>query len=366
MEEQEAGLEKAREEMEEGRREDERARKEENAKLVAARSRIAELENEVEQVSLRLSFARRSDRVADAVRQLNAAKDDLTTEQAATSTNDDLVRQLRNDVVRLEDTLKAKDDEIAKLYLSMDEFESRIDALDQEESETKRQFEVQAENVRQMEDALDESARQLLQNEEDLETLRAQLGAEKTVVAGLGAQIAQLSVHKTKAKSPLANEVFSHSRDAVVATLEEELDVARGEIRDLKERLVEVGTTTIVEVQDVQIRTLEGHKLMLEERVESLRKQVDIQLSPQRTPEKSLFFKPIVGLATPKTPGQFMSNVRSLSCLLLVLTDAAVRLALGLEPRRRRQLDHHSPPRPDPRTRAHRRPPPSPTRLGKH
>ena len=139
MEEQEAGLEKAREEMEEGRREDERARKEENAKLVAARSRIAELENEVEQVSLRLSFARRSDRVADAVRQLNAAKDDLTTEQAATSTNDDLVRQLRNDVVRLEDTLKAKDDEIAKLYLSMDEFESRIDALDQEESETKRQ-----------------------------------------------------------------------------------------------------------------------------------------------------------------------------------------------------------------------------------
>lgn len=51
MEEQEAGLEKARKELEEGRREDERARKEESVKLVEARTRVAELENEVEQVS---------------------------------------------------------------------------------------------------------------------------------------------------------------------------------------------------------------------------------------------------------------------------------------------------------------------------
>lgn len=278
MEEQEEQLEKAK------------------ADLVVERENIARVEGEREEIKSQL------DKVLASANR--GGKDD------------EQVRLLKVQISSLESTIAKRDTQIFKMNLEMDDLEQKLASTTSRGAEAQRRFEHQAEELKQMEEALDESARQLIQNEEELDQLRANLASEKNVVNSLSAQISQLSLHKTKAKSPLGNEVFSHSRDAALASLEEELEVAHQEIAQLKQRLSspEIAVTkSTVEIKDLEIKTLESHKIQLEERVETLRQQVSSQLSPiNRTPTKndsSLFFKSILGVKTPRTPGQFASEV---------------------------------------------------------
>jgi hypothetical protein len=296
MEEQEAQLDAAQADLEEKRREDDKYRKEEGSKVAETRRQL-----EVAEVALEEMEAER-----DGLERRIAAEG-----STADSESTQLVLKLRQDVTRLEATVAERDGEIRRMNAEMDDFETKLDGLDAGESESRRLLDAQAESLQQVEEALDESARQLLQNEEDIDGLRAALASERKTVQSLSAQISQLGLHKTKAKSPLANEVFSNSSDVVA--LEAELETAYQEIGQLKEQLASPTAKATVELKDLQIKTLETNKVQMEERLESLRHQVQIQLTPSKTPDKSLFFKSIVGLATPRTPGQFLNNVSASS-----------------------------------------------------
>lgn len=296
MGQQEEQLARAREESQQRSADEEAARAEDALKLADARRNVDELERALDEV--REERDRLERQVADA--------------GAAPSETQAAVQQLRDEVATLEATLADKDDEIAHLHSSLDEFERKVDELDADDTEAKRQLAAQAESLQQMEDALDESAQQLLQNDDELELLRGQLASERAAVSSLKAQISQLSLHKTKAKSPLANEAYNHATDPVVAALEDDLEDARAEVDQLKARLAAADRRTI-EIKDVEVKTLESHKLDLEERVTSLRQQV--LTTPSKTPDKSMLFRSIIGVQTPKTPGHFMSNVRYFSLL---------------------------------------------------
>lgn len=290
MEEQEKGVENARKEVEEERK------------------RASE---EVEALKLRAEKAEQ---------ELEQRGEDRTEYEEQRQQKDERIQQLEVTEAELRAALE---DKVTELERVKADFAERTRSAD--------------DNLKQMEEALDESARQLIANEDEMEALKVELAAEKKVVASLKAQMSQLSL--TKAKSPLANEVYNgnastssssvnaSNRDAaVISSLEEELEEAQHEIQQLREQLVKsnsAASKAALEIQDLQIKTLETHKSDLEGRVNSLKQQVSIHASSppvgSRTPDKSLHFRNLLGVQTPKTPGPFLGNVSSGDCSYVVL-----------------------------------------------
>ncbi|GAA5960003.1 hypothetical protein JCM3765_006132 [Sporobolomyces pararoseus] len=274
MEEQEKKVEAARKDLEMKKREDESARKSEKEALERVKMERDALEQRLE-------------------------KEGKASDEA-----------VEKEIASLKRDIEARDEELNRMQEELEIAEER-GSQDQVE-ELKRQIKVKDEEIQQLEGALDESASQLLQNEDDLAALRQQLASEKQVNSSLSAQISQFSV--VKAKSPLGNEVFNSNKDDVIASLEEELEEARQEIVQLHEKLASnANEDRSAELRDLEIQNLETTKADLEDRVKSLRQQVSIQFSPGQTPDKSWLLRPLPTVRTPKTPGQFLSNLSNWS-----------------------------------------------------
>ena len=303
LEEREAGLKTAKEEMERKRQELE--------EKIATSETIDELNQIVDEFEGEVKQA-----------QVEIA--------AITLERDDLVKRLELDgseklqeanakIVQLESIIDGKDQEIVEAFaererlgFELEDAIAKINELESEHSGIYTEFKEKSNTLRQAEEALEESERQILRHEEEMDALRSTLATERMTGAALSTQLAQFRTHATKAKSPLANELFSTStRDSTVVALEDELEEAQKEIGELKARLVEMEPS---EVKDLRIRTLEETKVELETRVQSLKQQVSLVASPNKTlADDSLFFQSVRGLATPRTPGQFMKNVRPCS-----------------------------------------------------
>ncbi|KAL8276492.1 hypothetical protein RQP46_011093 [Phenoliferia psychrophenolica] len=277
-----------------------RVMEEQEAQLATARADLAA--RAIEDEEARVEARRELDAVRDErdrlERQLETAGSGSEGEKVA----NELVQQLRSQVSSLESTLADKEADIADLQASLDEFEHKVDDLVADEQ---HQLAQAHEQLAQSEEALEESASQLLQNEDELALLRSDLASERSTVAGLKAQIKQLSLHKVKAKSPLANEAYNQLKDPLVTQLEEDLDDAQAEIARLSARLASVDS------RDIEIKTLEETRIVLEERVSNLKQQA--MTTPSKTPDKSVLFRSIIGVQTPRTPGQFLSNLSSWS-----------------------------------------------------
>ncbi|SCV74398.1 BQ2448_6830 [Microbotryum intermedium] len=298
--------------------------------LEDARSRVDELLTELE--SQEAGFAQKNselnqelctimekqDSDLQATReQLADARQEVERLQAKTGDDSDrnVVLELKEEIRRLEHRVDELESAVEQKDLELDGLEKKHENLIESEVELKRQVAEQLENVEQIEEALNESAKQLVQHEDELESLKAQLSAEKNVNSTLSAQISQLKL--PKAKSPLANEVYNSNKDSIISSLEEELQVAQQEVQDLKQRLQQRESREEIEVQQLKIRTLESQKRELEDRVSSLKSQVMISFgSPRRngsTPDRSNLFRSIIGLQTPKTPGQILGNITAWS-----------------------------------------------------
>ncbi|KAM0787830.1 hypothetical protein ACM66B_003884 [Microbotryomycetes sp. NB124-2] len=275
MEEQEQGVEQARKDVEAKRQADEAYWQAESAKLEETRTRLVSLERELEAVTNERD-------------QLKRVVDDSSADSDA-------------------DTARESRIQLSQMRTLVAELQAKLEAAEASDEQARQLIAEHADNLKQTEEALDESARQLVQTEEEMQSLRQQLASEKNVVSSLKAQISQLSL--TKAKSPLANEAFNADKDAVIQSMEEELEQAHKQVSKLKDELGRRSSARqLVEAQEEQIKTLESHKVELEGRVNQL-KQQSIQTSPLRTPEKSMLFRSILGLKTPRTPGQFLANM---------------------------------------------------------
>jgi predicted RNase H-like nuclease (RuvC/YqgF family) len=238
----------------------------------------------------------------EALERVKAERDAL--EQRLEKEGKALDEVVQNEIASLKRDIEARDDELNRMQEELEAAE----AGGEEVEDLKKQIKAKDEEIQQLEGALDESASQLLQNEDDLVALRQQLASEKQVNSSLSAQISQFSV--VKAKSPLGNEVFNSDKDDVIASLEEDLEEARQEIILLHEKVASMANEDrSTELRDLEIQNLETTKADLEDRVKSLRQQVSIQFSPSQTPDKSWLLRPLPVVRTPKTPGQFLSNV---------------------------------------------------------
>ncbi|GAA5943280.1 uncharacterized protein JCM15063_000752 [Sporobolomyces koalae] len=273
---------------------------------------MEEQEHKVEAARAELELKRRQDDIArssekEALEQIKAERDTLQQrfDEKGSQTSG---AALQEEIASLREDLLARDEELARMQEELEAAEDRGDP-DHDLELLKEQMRLKDDEIQQLEGALDESANQLLQNEDDLAALRQQLSSEKQIKSSLSAQISQLSV--VKAKSPLGNEAYNGNQDDVIATLEEELEEARQEIVQLHERLAATNAADrSAEVRDLEMSVLETTKADLEDRVKSLRQQISLQFSPNKqTPDKSWLLRPLPAVRTPKTPGQFLSNL---------------------------------------------------------
>ncbi|GAA6016509.1 hypothetical protein JCM11491_002345 [Sporobolomyces phaffii] len=285
------------EKMEELEKELSKVMEEQEHKFEAARTELDVKRKEDE-------AARKSDK--EALERVKLERDAL--EQRLDKEGKALDEVVQREIESLKRDLGARDEELNKMQAEL----KATAAGGQDVGDLRRQLEAKDEEILQLEGALDESASQLLQNEDDLAALRQQLASEKQVNSSLSAQISQFSV--VKAKSPLGNEVFNSEQDDVIASLEEELEEARREIIQLHEKLASTANEDrSAELRDLEIHNLETTKADLEDRVKSLRQQVAVQFSPGQTPDKSWLLRPLPAVRTPKTPGQFLSNLSNWS-----------------------------------------------------
>ncbi|GEM07355.1 prefoldin and Pericentrin/AKAP-450 centrosomal targeting domain protein [Rhodotorula toruloides] len=306
MEEQEAKVERARAELEAMRAEDEEVRLQEREKFERMERERDELEHKLLEGG--------SDVARDMEDKVHALREQVATLEEETAS-------LRSDIA-------ARDEELVKMQEELEAAEQRVDELEHERTigpvdgdvdELRQQLRQRDEELKQLEDALDDSAQQLVdfetvlaEKEEALVTLRVQLVDEQEKRASLETRLSQLSV--PKAKSPLANEVFNHERDGQIAALEEELEAARKETDDLRQRLAAGAKEDQSAIlRDMEIKQLETDKVNLEDRVKSLRQQASMQFSPNRTPDKSFRLRPLPAVFTPKTPGQLFGNTSAWS-----------------------------------------------------
>ncbi|GAA6027256.1 hypothetical protein JCM8097_002531 [Rhodosporidiobolus ruineniae] len=286
LEEQEAKVDRAREELDAKRREDDELRAEEREKLARVEAERDELERQLLDNS--------TDVGAEVEEKLHGLRDE--------------VARLEDEVKTLRDDIATRDEALEQMQQELDEAEERVvTGATSELDDLRAQLADRDSKLQQLDEAFEDSAQQLVQHEETIEALQKQLDAEQKKSAALTAQMSTLSLPKTK--SPLANEVYNEAKDEAIASLEEELDVSRKTVDELREKLAEAERASRdVELQAVEIKKLKEDKISLEVRIKSLREQ-SVLFSPSKTPDKSWVLRPLPSVLTPKTPGAFLKDL---------------------------------------------------------
>ncbi|GAA6002331.1 hypothetical protein JCM10207_001067 [Rhodosporidiobolus poonsookiae] len=291
MEEQEAKVDRAREELEQKRKEDEALRVEEREKVARLEAERDELERQLLDGS--------TDAAAEIEEKVHSLRDDVARLEESAKT-------LRSDVAARDEALERMQEELEVAERRVEELEGA--GADSAELDTlRRQLADKDIELQQLDEAFEDSAQQLVQHEETIDSLQKQLDAEQMKSSSLASQLSGLSVPKTK--SPLANEAYNSAKDEVIESLEEELDEARKTADDLREKLAAAeAAQRNVEMLEREVEKLKDDKANLEGRNQSLREQ-SILFTPNKTSDKSWFLRPLPVVLTPKTPGQLLGNL---------------------------------------------------------
>ncbi|GAA5978212.1 hypothetical protein JCM11641_001137 [Rhodosporidiobolus odoratus] len=285
---------RAREDFEAERRENEQLRKED-------REKIARLELERDELERQLL-----DGTADIDHAMEEKVHSLRDEIAQL---EETVKSLRRDVSTRDEALESMQEE---LELAEGRLKEREAIETEDADELRRQLEAKDADYQQLDEAFDNATQQLVQHEDTILALQRQLDNEQKRGIALSAQLSHISV--PKAKSPLANEVYNSAKDEIIASLEEELEEAHRAAEELREKLTvaEQGRRD-AELRELEVKKLQEDKANLEGCIRSLREQ-SVLFPPNKTPDKSWILRPLPSVLTPKTPGQFASNVCQSTC----------------------------------------------------
>lgn len=348
MEEQEDQLEEAKADLEESKRESARRRAEDAGELEHLRGVVDQLEAAQLQ-ALQSGAGDPSESVHPQVAELQ-----------------EVIVKMEADYQRLAHQMASAG---GAFEAELSEYSGIVRALEGEAGDLAREYQAQVAKCDETEESVIRLESQLRQSEQQIESVAASFNHEQALVASLSSQLAQLAPHKTKAKSPLANELFrSSTRDPLVVSLEFELDIARHDIVQLKSQLsAHQAQSEALEQVSAQVKGVDTDSKGLDWTGPRLREQISFSPSPQRTPEKSIMFKSVRGVTTPRTPGHYHRNVSFRSSLISRARAQSAGRRLRSPPGAPRVLrghDNRSRPVPYPRLgAARRRPqPPAPRR----
>lgn len=225
--------------------------------------------------------------------------------------------------LELEDELKAAHERLEEINNELGASRQQISQLVTENENIKDRFEKQeveaaraAQVARQMEDALEESERKMIADEEELASLR-------TKAARLAQELETIRMRSQDITSFDKNDVLTRERtirEIDAEQLEAELDKAHREIGRLNHLLSDSPTRKAIDkAKDVRIEILEKEKDYLTDRVKTLTSTMSSHFPGKEVNQSThspVPHRQVLVARTPKTPGPPLKDV-SYPCKLL-------------------------------------------------
>jgi chromosome segregation ATPase len=259
----------------------------EEAKEVARRAQV-ELEEHREELE---ALQEERDKLAAALEADHSQADESHSSPAEQGK----LIELDAECARLKRSLQGRETRLTHAEGQLETLQQEIASLKKELRDAQNSTEGSDDALHRIQSLKDQAERQLEDTEQELEDCKRQVSA---LSARLDSAIADTQHIETDLRMQLSvahkevDRLQASSRDQYID-------------RDAKDDL-----------KDLEISNLQRVKAELESRVSSLKKQINLlqmplEGGPHDTPERSLPFRSILGVPTPKTPGFFKYNVRS-------------------------------------------------------
>ena len=249
--------------------------------------------------------------------QLRASSDDQLAElDAELRESLEAQQSAEAHALELEEKLKALNEHLEETEHELLTSRQQVSQLITENEDIKDRFEKQAVNAaraaevnRQMENALEESERKMIADEEELGSLRTKAARLEQALEIL--QTHTDSIASLEKKDMVTGERTTHEFET--EQLEAELDQAHREIGRLNHLLSESPTRKAIEkAKDVRIELLEKEKDQLTERVRALT-STTLTSSPNKKVNQNanspVPHRQVLAWRTPKTPGPPLKDV---------------------------------------------------------
>ena len=314
--------------------------------LQNARRQIKELEDEVMASDERLDEAEST--LAEEKRRTSALEEELRSKMEALSDAVHSVEELEEELHKTRAQLRQAEAAITQdesdaaadhacirdLERQLASAKQRIESLEAELEEERQENDrlvddgdKASELARQMEDALQAAEQKMLEDEQEVATL-------KSTIASL-----ERAAEKTQERSMLqagpSQSAVAYDLQAEVEALESELDDANKEIARLRTVLAQSPARKAIErAKDARIELLEKERDDLMERLKSMRNQSGIFGTPVKMGNGS-GMSPLhrqllnLSLKSPKTPGGPMLDVSRSACVCVAAANSCSRSSLG-------------------------------------
>lgn len=220
------------------------------------------------------------------VEQLQQERQNLESQLEKVQQELNSVAEERNRFAKLPDnTVDAQEEPAGQSFNSL----PRVQALQSDVSRLKDANSQLEQEKKQLEDDCGELESHIEHLEATEEQLKHALQARETELDTL---------HQHMDKTLQDNK-------AIECQLRRELEHARQAYGDAGVRMAGVDRASTNELKDQEIATLSQAKAELETRVSALRQQIEMLSAANDVADKTVPFKPIIGIQTPKTPGYF-------------------------------------------------------------
>lgn len=317
MEEQEEQLQATREELASQKGESLRYRQAEGAQFELTKTQLADLRIEMEAVK---AEKMRLENLLDQVEADDGDKSVITNGR---------LELLKEELERLTVTVADKESQISTLngqLATVAEDHAAITA------KLKAQLSAAEDGLTKMEDSLHEARLENAELHQKADEAKSAAQDAQEALASVNDELQQAIRDKSRQDTAIAEmqgqlaeastslrnaSTTSSERQARISQLIFDLEASKREISRLKKQLASVPSPTTprqgLPSNSPTVKAIKTYKAELETRVSELKRHhASFIVTPDGTPNKSLHFKTLQSIQTPKTPGHFLNDVRPL------------------------------------------------------
>ena len=271
--------------------------------LGAERRRTAALEEEL---------GSKMEELTDAVHACEELEEEVRNTRAQLRQVEDAMAQNEADVLADNARMKELQQQLAAAQASINQLEAELEEEQQENDRMVDESEKAAELARQMEDALDAAEKKMLEDEQEVATLKATISSLE--------RAAEKQQERSLFQAGPSPSTVARDMQAEIEALEMEVDDANKEIARLRTMIAQSPARRAIDrAKDARIELLEKEKEDLLERLKSARNQSGTFGTPVKlangsgmSPLHRQLFN--MSLKSPKTPGGPLKDVSSLPC----------------------------------------------------
>ncbi|KAH9940729.1 uncharacterized protein BXZ73DRAFT_42510 [Epithele typhae] len=323
------------------------------AELQNARRQIEELETHIMRSEERLddvegNLSAERKRTAALEEELRSKMDELSEQVQCVEQLEEEVRNTRTQLRQAEDALVQNENDAAEDVARFEDLKKEADVVRQGVEQLEAELEEErvendrladeadkgAELARQMEDALEAAEKKMLEDEQEVASLKAKITSLERAV--------EKAQERSMIQAGPSQSAIARDQEAEIAALEAEVDDANKEIARLRTMIAQSPARRAIErTKDARIELLEKEREDLLERLRATRNQSAVFNSPVRVASGS-GMSPLhrqllnMSLKSPKTPG---GPLKDLSWLHKSMNDPTVAPLVSELARLHQELD---------------------------